>query len=174
MVGQWQWGRVVVTAASGGGQCWWVVGVAMDKLVVFCCVIVVDCVCGFGGMMGDACGAGSVGGCLGVRDGWWWWLVGVVSADGLWEWLWVAMIMVVGSFLIEFYFAFLHCCFKGFLHMLALQMFVLKDCFEQHCCLLLLLTLLIFNVSHFVQKVNMKTMQQLKLIVWNEHNNISN
>ena len=164
---------MVVTAASGGGQCWWVVGVAMDKLVVFHCVVVVDCVCGFGGMMGDACGAGSVGGCLGDRDGWWWWLVGVVSADGLWEWLWVAMIMVVGSFLIEFYFAFLHCCFKGFLHMLALQMFVLKDCFKQHC-LLLLLTLLIFNVSHFVQKVNMKTMQQLKLIVWNEHNNISN
>ena len=124
--------------------------------------------------MGDACGAGSVGGCLGDRDGWWWWLVGVVSANGLWEWLWVAMIMVVGSFFIQFYFAFLHCCFKGFLHMLALQMFVLKDCFEQHCCLLLLLTLLIFNVSHFVQKVNMKTMQQLKLIVWNEHNNISN
>ena len=173
MVGQWQWGRVVATAASGGGQCWWVVGVAMDKLVVFCCVVVVDCVCGFGGMMGDACGADSVGGCLGDRDGWWWWLVGVVSADGLWEWLWVAMIMVVGSFLIEFHFAFLHCCFKGFLHMLALHMFVLKDCFKQHC-LLLLLTLLIFNVSHFVQKVNMKTMQQLKLIVWNEHNNISN
>ena len=98
---------------------------------------------------------------------------GVVSANGLWEWLWVAMIMVVGSFLIEFHFAFLHCCFKGFLHMLAFHMFVLKDHFKQHC-LLLLLTLLIFNVSCFVQKVNMKTMQQLKLIVWNEHNNISN
>ena len=37
---------------------------------------------------------------------------------------------------------------------------------------MLLLTLLIFNVSCFVQKVNMKTMQWLKLIVWNECNNI--
>ena len=43
-------------------------------------------------------------------------------------------------------------------------------CKQHH--LLLLLTLLIFNVSYFVQKVNMKTMQWLKLIVWNENNNI--
>ena len=35
---------------------------------------------------------------------------------------------------------------------------------------MLLLTLLIFNVSCFVQKVNMKAMQQLKFIVWNENN----
>ena len=84
----------------------------------------------------------------------------------------MAMVMIDGSFLIQFYFAFLHCCFIGFLHMLSMHMFVLKNCFKQHC--LLLLTLLIFNVSHFVKKVNMKTMQQLKLIVWNEHNNISN
>ena len=105
MVRQWQWGRVVATTASGGSQCWWVVGVATDQLVVFHCVVV-DCVCGFGGMMGDACGADSVGGCLGDRDGWWWLLVGVVSANGLWEWLWVATIMAVGSHLIQFYFAF--------------------------------------------------------------------
>ena len=45
--------------------------------------------------------------------------------------------------------------------------------YKQHCLLLLLLsTLLIFNVSHFIQKANMKTMQWLKLIVWNENNNI--
>ena len=80
MVGQWQWGRVVATAASGGGQCWWVVGVAMDKLVVFHCVIVVDCVCGFGGMMGDACGVGSVGGCLGGK-------VVLVSGGGQCRWV---------------------------------------------------------------------------------------
>jgi len=104
------------------------------------------------------CGVGSVGGCLGGRGGWRWWLVGVVSANGLWEWLWLAMIMVVGSFLIEFYFAFLHCCFKGFLHMLAMHMLILKDYFKWHC-LLLLLTSLVFNVSYFVQCVNMKRAQ---------------
>ena len=45
---------------------------------------IVDCVCGFGGMMSDTCGVGSVGGCLGGRGGWWW-LVGVVSTGRLWE-----------------------------------------------------------------------------------------
>ena len=88
MVGQWQWGWVVATTASGGSQCWWVVGVAMDKLVVFHCVVVVNCVCGFGGMMNDVCGVGSVGGCLGGR-GRWWWLVGVVSEH--WRVVGVAM-----------------------------------------------------------------------------------
>ena len=83
--------------------------------MVFHCDVV-DCVCGFGGMMGDACGADSVGGCLGLgdRDGWWWLLVGVVSADGLWEWLWVAMIMAVGSFLIQFYFTFVKLLLQRF------------------------------------------------------------
>ena len=49
----------------------------------------------------------------------------------------------------------------------------LNAIYKQHCLLLLLLlTLLIFNLSYFVQKVNMKTMQWLKLIVWNKHNNV--
>ena len=54
-----------------------------------------------------------------------------------------------------------------------MHMFFLNAICKQHC-LLLLSTLLIFNVNHFVQNVNVKKMQWLKLIVWNECNNIVN
>jgi len=56
---------------------------------------------------------------------------------------------------------------------LTMHVFFLNAICKQHC-LLLLLTLLIFNVSCFVQNLNMKATQWLRLIVWNEHNNIIN
>jgi len=116
----------VVVAASGGGQCRWVVGVAMDKLVVFHCVVVVDCVCGFGDMMGDAFGAGSVGGCLGDRDGWWWWLVGGgqcrrvvgVAVGGHDHGCWIffdSILFCISALLLQRFFAhacIAHVCFK--------------------------------------------------------------